>query len=121
MQSFEVSGPDDGEPTAVSDDVRWLRIGINPPYSATVQRADGTATRFRMRLDEDASTIALFDRSLLAPASDPLTIERLDDEHIRLKGVFEEVPIVVTLQLDKTERLFHTRSFRWINEYPFNR
>ena len=74
-----------------------------------------------MRLDEDASTLALFDRSLLEPTSDPLALERLDDERLRLSGIFDEVPIVVVLRLDETERLFTTRRFRWINEYPFNR
>ncbi len=121
VESFDVSSEGPGDESAIPDDIRWVRVGINPPYSATVQHADGTAVRLRMKLDEDASTLALFDRSLLEPTSDPLMLQRLDYERLRLSGIFDEVPIVVILRLDKTERLFTTRRFRWINEYPFNR
>ena len=36
-------------------------------------------------------------------------------------GVFDEMPIQVTLFREEKESLFETRHFRWISEYPFNR
>ncbi|MEM1179681.1 MAG: hypothetical protein AAGM22_15135 [Acidobacteriota bacterium] len=110
-----------GTQAAVPDDVRWVRIGLNPPRSVTVQKANGLAIRMRMRLDEEASTIALYDRSLLEPDSDPLTLERLEQGRLRLSGVFEGQSIDVTLRVDEHKSLFTTRPFRWIAEYPFNR
>ncbi|MEM8680878.1 MAG: hypothetical protein AAGF97_16130 [Planctomycetota bacterium] len=120
VESFEVSGSDPDAAT-IADEVRWVRVGINPPWVATVQRADGTATRLRLQVDHEASTLALFDRSLLEPPSEPLQMDRLDDDRLRLTGVFEDISIQVTLRRDDDESLFTTRGFRWINEYPFNR
>ncbi len=120
VESFEASNAQSEEPAA-DDSVRWLRVGMNPPYVATVQFADGSATRMRLRVDPEASTLAIFDRSLLEPTSDPLRFERLDDDRIRLEGVFEDLSIQVTLRRDTEERLFTSRGFHWISEYPFNR
>jgi hypothetical protein len=74
-----------------------------------------------LRLDEEAATIALFDRSLLEPPSEPLKYERPDSESLRLRGTFDGVPIRVTLRREEDRSLFHTRGFRWISEVPFNR
>ena len=103
------------------DSLRWLRVGLNPPGSATVQFADGKTVRLRMRLDEEHSTLALFDRSFLEPPSDPLQYELINDDSIRITGLFENRPIEVMLRRDESEALFTTRGFRWINEIPFNR
>ena len=109
VESFDVSGSD-ASTTQVADSVRWVRVGINPPWVATVQRADGTATRLRMKIDDEASTLALFDRSLLEPPTDPLQLERLGDGRIRLSGVFDEAPIQVTLCRAAFVGLANTRS-----------
>ncbi|MEM0983742.1 MAG: thiol-disulfide oxidoreductase DCC family protein [Planctomycetota bacterium] len=116
VESFELSSGGSAEPGA-----GWLRVGLNPPWSATVQFADGLARRMRMRLDEEASTLALYDRSLLEPEDEPMTLERLDDGRVRLTGVFEGEPVVITMRPDGRESLFASRGFNWINEYPFNR
>ena len=121
VESFDVSFPDPGDETEIPDDIRWLQVGIHPPFGVTVQRADGTTVRLRMKHDDDTSMLALFARGVLELTSDPLTLERLDDRRIRLNGVFDEVPIDVILRLDPTERPFTTGRFRWISEYPFNR
>lgn len=121
VESFEVTGTDPAADALVPDSVRWVRVGMNPPWVATVQRADGTAVRLRMQLDDEASTIALFDRSFMEPPTDPLGLERLDEQRIRLIGIFDDSPIRVTLRRDDSESLFESRRFRWINEYPFNR
>ena len=106
---------------AVPDPVRWVRVGLRPPWAATVQCADGTATRLRMRLDEEASTLALYDRSFSEPPTEPLKLVRLDAGRLRLEGVFEDRSVSVTLARDEEPSLFESRGFRWINEYPFNR
>ncbi len=120
VESFEILGtPPDT--VSVTDSVRWVRVGLKPPWAATILRADGTAVRLRMRLDEKASTMALFDRQFLDPPSEPLQLERLAHETIRLTGIFDDMPIEVTMRREEDESLFHSRGFRWISEYPFNR
>ncbi|MEM7246043.1 MAG: DCC1-like thiol-disulfide oxidoreductase family protein [Acidobacteriota bacterium] len=118
-ESFESAESESGTP--VAPEAAWLRVGLNPPRSAAVQFADGRTRRLRLALDEEASTLALFDRSVLEPPSDPLQLERLDDASIRLSGVFEGAVIDVTLRREEGESLYESRGFRWINEVPFNR
>ncbi|MEM9801292.1 MAG: thiol-disulfide oxidoreductase DCC family protein [Planctomycetota bacterium] len=118
-ESFEVVDSNAAEP--IADATRWVRVGLRPPWSATVQCADGTATRLRMRLDDEASTVALFDRSFTEPPSDPLDLVRLEDGRIRFVGSFDDLPIRVTLRREDAESLFESRHFRWISEVPFNR
>ena len=120
-ESFEVLGGDALAAGAIPDEMRWVRVGMRPPWTATVQRADGTATRLRMRLDEEASTLALYDRSIIDPPTDPMDLERLEDARHRLEGKFDEHSIRVTLRREDGESLFESRDFRWISEVPFNR
>lgn len=105
----------------VADDLRWVRLGLRPPWSATVQYANGRAQRMRLSLDDEASTVTLYDRSLTEPPDTPLALERLEGGRLRFVGVFEERPIRVTLRPDESESLLTSRGFHWINEYPFNR
>jgi predicted DCC family thiol-disulfide oxidoreductase YuxK/uncharacterized membrane protein YphA (DoxX/SURF4 family) len=109
----------DGEPGA--DAERWVRVGLNAPFIGTVQRADGTAERMRLSVDDEASSFTLYDRSLSEPPDEALAWERLDDGAILVRGVFEGRDIEATLRPLETESLLTTRGFRWINEYPYNR
>ncbi|MEM9291687.1 MAG: thiol-disulfide oxidoreductase DCC family protein [Acidobacteriota bacterium] len=111
--------PGVGEP--VPDAVRWVRVGLNAPFRMMVRHADGTHTRLRMTLDEEASTVALFRRGEQPPSTDPLSLERLEDGRLRLSGVFEDQTLEVILRIDEEESLLTSRGFRWINEVPFNR
>lgn len=121
VESFEVLDADVAENASVPDAVRWVRVGLNPPWVGTVQFADGRAVRMRMRLDEEASTMALFDRAFSEPPTDPLELDRLEEGRIRLAGVFDDVPVRITMRPEASETLFESRGFRWISEYPFNR
>lgn len=116
VESFAFT--DDQPPTPAE---HWVRIGLNPPNVGTVQRADGTATRMLLRVDDEARTLILYDRGLPEPPSEALTWERLDDGAIRITGGFQGRAIEALLRPLEAESLLTTRGFRWINEYPFNR
>ncbi|MFG0275922.1 MAG: thiol-disulfide oxidoreductase DCC family protein [Phycisphaerales bacterium] len=109
----------DDQPAAPAE--HWVRVGLNPPGIGTVQRADGTAVRMRMRIDDEAQTLTLYDRGLSEPPAESLAFERLDDGALRLAGVFEGRLIDVTIRPMEVESLLQSRGFRWINEYPYNR
>ena len=121
------TGDDEGSPGAaaeeapVPDGLRWVRVGLNPPWVGTVQRADGSAVRLRLRLDEEQGTLALFDRGLAEPPHVPMVYERSDDGSLELRGLFDGHRLEVVLRPLEHEALLTSRGFRWVNEYPFNR
>lgn len=117
VESFEFTDPENPGP----DSARWLRVGIRPPWSTTIQFADGLSRRMRITLDEEAATIAIYDRKFLDPPEAPMALERHPDGTVRLTGTFESRAIDVLLKRQESESLFHSRGFSWINEYPFNR
>ena len=63
VESFLRNGIQD---RANADSVRWVRVGINPPSTATVQWASGHAERMRLAVDDSTGTLTLF-----GPGGDP--------------------------------------------------
>ena len=104
------------------DEARWVRVGITPPYMiATIQRANGVAVRMRMALDSDAGTVSFYDRGGQPPDEPQFTVAWMDDETLRLEGLFEDQSTVVVMRKQDVDPLLSSRGFRWINEFPFNR
>ena len=105
----------------VEDAVRWVRIGLSPPFIGTVQTADGLALRQRLQVDDEAGTLALYDRGLSEPPGDPLTFELQDADTLVLTGPYAGRNVRIQLRRAEAEGLLTTRGFRWVNDYPFNR
>ena len=118
VERFEQSGAVDREN---EDDDRWVRVGLNPPRQGTIQWATGEAERRLMSIDDEASTISLYDRGGQAPAEPQFTVTRVDSLRIRLVGEFEGKPTSILMRRSEREALLAQRGFRWINEFPFNR
>jgi len=120
VESFSRNGVVDG---ANPDDVRWVRLGINQAGVAGVQHADGTATRFGLKMDETKKTFTIRRRD---DPTKELTLAYAEPEPgvLRLEGPFGGAPTIVVLRKEKGKEgksLLLTRGFHWINEYPFNR
>jgi len=118
VESFARNGLSGSE---VADEQRWVRVGFNPPYTATIQRASGDSVRVRLDLDEEASTLSLFDRGGSAPEVPDFTWRESEPGVLRLEGSFQGQPTVVIMRRDEADPLLTGRGFHWINEYPFNR
>lgn len=118
VESFERAGVVD---RANEDDVRWTRVGINPPFVATVQWASGVAERMRISLDEEARTISFFDRGEDPPTAPQFQMTRLDGGGLRLEGTLEGEPTIIVLARSEQAPLLVERGFHWINEFPLNR
>ncbi|MEM7246333.1 MAG: thiol-disulfide oxidoreductase DCC family protein [Acidobacteriota bacterium] len=103
------------------DQVRWVRVGVNAPWVATVQRASGDATRMRLALDTDAKTISFVDRGAQPPETPDFTYTEPEDGVLRLEGRLDGKPTIIVLREDAEGALLVERGFRWVNEYPFNR
>jgi hypothetical protein len=118
VESFERSGRRDRE---IDDSRRWVRVGLNPPATATVQRATGVAVRMRLALDEDEGTLSVFDRGETAPDQPHFRYREVEPGVLRLEGAFEGGATTVVLRRVEEGSLLMERGFRWVNEYPFNR
>ena len=118
VESFERAGLLDREN---EDGERWVRVGINPPYTITVQRATGEAVRMRLALDEEASTLSAYDRGAKAPDEPQFEYQEVEPDLLRLEGTFGGETTVVLMRKSEQGSLLMERGFRWINEYPFNR
>lgn len=118
VTSFERGGQVDRQ---LDDAERWVRVGINAPFVATVQRATGDAVRLRLDLDEEAQTVSFYDRGAEAPQEAQFHYTTSEDGMLRLDGVFEGEETKVTLEKSEAGSLLLERGYHWINEYPFNR
>lgn len=118
VDSFERGGLADRE---VEDGDRWVRVGLNPPFAATIQRATGDAVRMRLDYADDARTLSFYDRGEQPPESPQFTYTMLDDGRLLLEGTFEGEPVRVILRRSEEGSLLLERGYHWINEYPFNR
>lgn len=105
----------------IDDAIRWVRLGLNPPFIGTVQTANGLALRQRLQVDDEAKTLALFDRGLSEPPGDPLQYELEGDDTLILDGRYDGRTVRVRLVRAEDQGLLTTRGFNWVNEYPFNR
>jgi hypothetical protein len=118
VESFERDGVVD---RANADADRWVRVGINAPSTATIQRATGVGIRMRLALDEKAGTLSIFDRGGAAPAEPQFHYTFEGDHVLRLEGTFEGAPVVVRMKRSPDGALLTGRGYHWINEYPSNR
>ena len=84
VESFERAGRRDREN---EDAERWVRVGINPPFAITVQRATGEAVRMLLALDEKAGTLSLYDRGAQAPAEPQFQLRMVEPGLLRLEGM----------------------------------
>ena len=98
-----------------------MRVGLNLPFVATVQRASGDAERMRVAFDEEAATISFFDRGGSEPDDPDFSWAETSPGVLRLEGSFEGKPTVIVMRKDEAGALLVERGFRWINEFPFNR
>lgn len=117
VSEFELDG---SSGAALELEERLVRVGFNSPYAVTLQYADGRGVRMRMQLDEEAGTLALFDRGGTPPEENPLDFT-LDDHSLHIEGLLEGRSVRIELVRQSENPLLSKRGFHWINEYPFNR
>jgi hypothetical protein len=104
----------------VDDAGRWTRIGIDGRSRlATIQRATGRMSRFRLEVDEPRGTLTLQSFSRAGPAV--LRYRTPEPGAVHVEGTFESTPIVVMLRKEPEGSVLTTRGFHWISEYPYNR
>lgn len=118
VEAFEREGVIDRDNP---DADRWVRFGLNPPFTATVQWASGEAERMRLVLDDAAGTLTVFGRGLTVPDVPTFAMDRSEEGMLTLEGVFRGAATTVRLRLQDEPVLLRSRGFRLINEYPFNR
>ncbi len=117
VESFSSDGVAGRE---LSDDSRWVRVGINPKGLIAFQRADGTAVRFRVKIDDVKGTLTLTRSDDTTPATFRFT--KPEPGVVRVDGTLAGKAIVAALRRQPDDAFLLTgRGFRWINEYPFNR
>ena len=104
------------------DSVRWVRVGLNPPFYAAVLRATGDVARMRIAINEEDGTLSFFAHEQRAPETPMFTLTKLDPDVLRLEGkFFDGAPMVVVMRKEPTDSPLTSRGFRWINEVPFSR
>lgn len=103
------------------DDARWVRVGINMPSLATIQRATGVAVRGFMRMDVDGGTVSFYGRGEDPPASPQFQMRVPEPGLLSLDGTFEGRPTSVVMRKADGGGLLLERGFHWINEFPLNR
>lgn len=103
------------------DGARWVRVGVNMPSLATIQRASGVAVRMLMAIDTTAHTVSFYDRGGQPPEDPQFTYAEPEDGVMRLEGTFEGEPTTVVMRKSAQGALLLERGYNWINEYPFNR
>jgi hypothetical protein len=112
----------DGVLDRANEDVdRWVRVGLNPPFTTTIQRASGETVRMLLALDAESGTVSFYDRGAQPPEEPMFTLVEVEAGMLRLEGEFEGKPTTVVMQRYEAPALLLERRFRWISEYPFNR
>jgi hypothetical protein len=121
VESFERAGEE--RPPLTTDAARWESFAVSRFGSARIRRMTGTSVSYRLEDDPKAHVVRLFERDAAAPIT--LAYERKTEtsgDTLRLSGVFEGEPIVVTTnRLDESKLLLASRGFHFVQEYPFNR
>lgn len=118
VESFELGGLVGREN---EDEIRWVRVGLNPPNVATVQRATGIAERMRIQWNGEDGTISFFDRGGQAPAEPQFDYSEHPDGSVELVGTFQGEEARIVLRRSEEGALLLERGYNWINEFPFNR
>lgn len=103
------------------DETRWVRVGVNMPSLATIQRANGVAVRMLMAIDTTEHTVSFYDRGGQPPEEPQFAYTEPEEGVLALEGTFEGKPTTVVMRKTPTGALLVERGYNWINEYPYNR
>jgi hypothetical protein len=113
----------DGQPakeTPSADDDRWRRVVLDTPR-ATFQRMDGSFAHYLAEIDSVATSITLT-RGEEESEKATFSFHRSGGGHLVLDGAMGGHKVLLHLQLvDPQQFLLVSRSFHWVQEYPFNR
>ena len=107
-------------PLLETDTLRWAKIVIEQGVFG-FRTTNKTKTRFSVKTDTIHKKITLtsFDDSTKVYKFD---YNRLPEQRVIFKGKYElDTLEIITQQKKKNEYLLNSTSFKWINEYPFNR
>ena len=107
-------------PLLETDTIRWAKIVIEQGVFG-FRTTNKTKTRFSVKTDTIHRKITLtsFDDSTKVYKFD---YNRLPEQRVIFKGEYElDTLEIITQQKKKNEYLLNSTSFKWINEYPFNR
>ncbi len=122
VESFTMGdAPSHGAGDPEDEDKRWLRVGLTPPYTVTVQHSDGSATRMGMQLDMEASEMKMIELGGLKPEKNAMRFELIQEDLLRIEGDFKGQKIAVKLRRDDRKSLLNSRGFHWFSEAPFDR
>ena len=107
-------------PLLETDTLRWAKIVIEQGVFG-FRTTNKTKTRFSVKTDTIHKKITLtsFDDSTKVYKFD---YNRLPEQRVIFKGKYElDTLEIITQQKKRNEYLLNSTSFKWINEYPFNR
>jgi hypothetical protein len=109
-------------PPLVTDGARWRRVRFTAYGEALFQSMTGAHETFRAKDDAAKHEISLTrDADDGARESWVLSYERLDADHLRLRGTFRgEAVEAATSRMDEARLPLWTRGFHWVTERPFN-
>ncbi|RKH02066.1 hypothetical protein D7V97_28330, partial [Corallococcus sp. CA053C] len=115
----------DGQPRPLlaGDATAWRYLLISRYQRLSLRFMDDTGKRFRME-DLPEQRIKASDMGPDAPDPETFTLSwaRPDPEHLVVEGVFRGAPIQARLRkVDASKFRLFSRSFHWVQEYPFNR
>ncbi|PYQ54623.1 MAG: hypothetical protein DMF53_29210 [Acidobacteria bacterium] len=101
--------------------LRWRRLIFDYPGMFALQLTSDSRQRYRIKLDEAHTTMALTKRDDPAWKS-TLKYQRPAPDRLTLEGMFDGHKLQASLhRADESKFLLLTRGFHWVNEYPFNR
>lgn len=116
VETFDRDGVKDG---ANEDSVRWVRVGLNSIGVAAFQKADGTARRNRIEIDEVAKSLKVTVRE--PPAVWEFVFTMPETGVVHLEGMIDGKPTRVRMRKTEEGMTLTSRGFHWINEFPLNR
>ena len=105
----------------LTDPSRWRRIVFQFPDRATFQRMDDSFSYYGASLNLKEKSLALTERDGKEPKAH-FTFQQPAQGQLGLDGTMEGHKVHMQLRLvDRDKFLLVSRSFHWIQEYPFNR
>lgn len=98
--------------TNILDDQRWLRVGMNDVGTAAIQRADGSATRYSLKIDEAQHSITFVSHRTRENFS--LDHTTTADGELLLEGTVDGASITAILQKQTDLPSPAKYHFRWV-------